>query len=108
MGFKIINFIFLGILIFNIMSFIIASRINDVLIDNYRKNRFRIFLYKNKSLITSILMMKTVILILSSIIMSILTFFCNLRRIDLIISIYFIVTFVDLIINSLMNALYEK
>lgn len=75
MGFKIINFIFLGILIFNIMSFIIASRINDVLIDNYRKNRFRIFLYKNKSLITSILMMKTVILILSSIIMSILTFF---------------------------------
>jgi hypothetical protein len=108
MGFKFINLIYIAIWFFNIYSYVIAKRIDDLVYDDTQKTAIKRFLYANQNLISILLKLKPLLLIIISIIMSIITISSTLETTRLFISIYFLLTFTDLILNAFILSIYEK
>lgn len=101
--FKFQNFLYLLIWIFNIFTFILAKRIDDIYEERYDK---KIFKYKDE--LSSVLQIIPFILIICSIIFSVITIFLSHEITNFILSVYFIVTFIDLILTGIINSIFER
>ena len=100
--FKVQNFLYLLIWIFNIFTFILAKRIDDIYI-NDKKNY-----YKYKDMISFVLKTIPLFMMFCSIVLAIVTIFLTNEVTNTIISTYFIITIIDLIFTGIINTIYER
>ena len=110
--FKVQNLLYLLIWIFNIFTFILAKRIDDIYIDdiyiddiyiNDKKNY-----YKHKDMISFILKIIPLFMMLCSIVLAIVTIFLTNKVTNTIISAYYLITIIDLIFTGIINTIYER
>ena len=99
--FKVQNLLYLLIWTFNIFTFILAKRIDDVYLDN-KKNYYK---YKDK--LSIVLKIIPLFMIFCSIVLSILTIFLTNEITNFIVSFYFIISIVDLILTGIISTIYE-
>ena len=100
--FKVQNLLYLLIWIFNIFTFILAKRIDDIYI-NDKKNY-----YKHKDMMSFILKIIPLFMMLCSIVLAIVTIFLTNKVTNTIISAYFMITIIDLIFTGIINTIYER
>ena len=100
--FKVQNLLYLLIWIFNIFTFILAKRIDDIYI-NEKKNY-----YKYKDMISFVLKIIPLFMMFCSIVLVIVTIFLTNEVTNTIISIYFMITIIDLIFTGIINTIYER
>ena len=100
--FKVQNVLYLLIWIFNIFTFILAKRIDDIYI-NDKKNY-----YKYKDMISFVLKTIPLFMMFCSIVLAIVTIFLTNEVTNTIISTYFIITIIDLIFTGIINTIYER
>lgn len=99
--FKVQNLLYLLIWIFNIFTFILAKRIDDIYI-NEKKNY-----YKYKDMISFVLKIIPLFMMFCSIVLAIVTIFLTNEVTNTIISTYFMITIIDLIFTGIINTIYE-
>ena len=100
--FKVQNLLYLLIWIFNIFTFILAKRIDDIYI-NDKKNY-----YKHKDMMSFILKIIPLFMMFCSIVLAIVTIFLTNEVTNTIISVYFMITIIDLIFTGIINTIYER
>ena len=100
--FKVQNLLYLLIWIFNIFTFILAKRIDDIYI-NDKKNY-----YKYKDMISCVLKIIPLFMMFCSIVLAIVTIFLTNEVTNTIISTYFMITIIDLIFTGIINTIYER
>lgn len=100
--FKVQNLLYLLIWIFNIFTFILAKRIDDIYI-NDKKNY-----YKHKDMMSFVLKIIPLFMMLCSIVLAIVTIFLTNKVTNTIISAYFMITIIDLIFTGIINTIYER
>lgn len=100
--FKTQNLLYLLIWTFNIFTFILAKRIDNVYLDN--KGIF----WKYKDLFSWILKIIPLLMMFSSIVLTVISTFLTNEITNSIISTYFIITFVDLIFTGIISTIYER
>ncbi len=100
--FKVQNLLYLLIWIFNIFTFILAKRIDDIYI-NDKKNY-----YKYKDMISFVLKIIPLFMMFCSIVLAIVTIFLTNEVTNTIISTYFMITIIDLIFTGIINTIYER
>ena len=100
--FKVQNLLYLLIWIFNIFTFILAKRIDDIYI-NDKKNY-----YKYKDMISFVLKISPLFMMFCSIVLAIVTIFLTNEVTNTIISTYFMITIIDLIFTGIINTIYER
>ena len=100
--FKVQNLLYLLIWIFNIFTFILAKRIDDIYI-NEKKNY-----YKYKDMISFVLKIIPLFMMFCSIVLAIVTIFLTNEVTNTIISTYFMITIIDLIFTGIINTIYER
>ena len=100
--FKVQNLLYLLIWIFNIFTFILAKRIDDIYIID-KKNY-----YKHKDMMSFVLKIIPLFMMLCSIVLAIVTIFLTNKVTNTIISAYFMITIIDLIFTGIINTIYER
>ena len=100
--FKVQNLLYLLIWIFNIFTFILAKRIDDIYI-NDKKNY-----YKYKDMMSFILKIIPLFMMFCSIVLAIVTIFLTNEVTNTIISAYYMITIIDLIFTGIINTIYER
>lgn len=100
--FKVQNLLYLLIWIFNIFTFMLAKRIDDIYI-NDKKNY-----YKYKDMISFVLKIIPLFMMFCSIVLAIVTIFLTNEVTNTIISTYFMITIIDLIFTGIINTIYER
>ncbi len=100
--FKVQNLLYLLIWIFNIFTFILAKRIDDIYI-NDKKNY-----YKYKDMISFVLKIIPLFMMFCSIVLAIVTIFLTNEVTNTIISTYFMITIIDFIFTGIINTIYER
>lgn len=101
--FKVQNLLYLLMWIINIFSFILAKGIDEIYAECYDKK-----IFKYKDLFSFVLQTVPFIMIISSIIISVITIFLSDEITNYILSLYFIVTFIDLILTGVLETIFEK
>ena len=100
--FKVQNLLYLLIWIFNIFTFMLAKRIDDIYI-NDKKNY-----YKYKDMISFVLKIIPLFMMFCSIVLAIVTIFLTNEVTNTIISTYFMITIIELIFTGIINTIYER
>lgn len=100
--FKLQNLVYLGIWIFNIFTYVLAKRMDDLYSDNVNVS------YKYKDMIAGILKIIPILMMVCSIVLSIITMHLSDETTNKIMGIYTIVSFADLMITGIIGSIYER
>lgn len=107
MTFHLINLLYIGIWLFNGYAFILAKAIDDFMFEDTDKTSFRRFLSNHQNTISGLLKITTLGLIFISIFLIVISLFFSLEVSRLLIAIYFIVSFIDLLITAVIMTMYK-
>ena len=100
--FKVQNLLYLLIWIFNIFTFILAKRIDDIYIQDKKNYN------KYKDMVAFVLKIIPLFMMFCSIVLAIVTICLTNEVTNTIISTYFIITIIDLIFTGIINTIYER
>lgn len=100
--FKVQNLLYLLIWIFNIFTFILAKRIDDIYIQDKKNYN------KYKDMVAFVLKIIPLFMMFCSIVLAIVTICLTNEVTNTIISTYFIITIIDLIFTGIINSIYER
>ena len=98
--FKVQNLLYLLIWIYNIVTFLLAKRIDDIYINDEK--------YKYKDMMSFILKIIPLFMMFCSIVLAIVTIFLTNEVTNTIISAYFMITIIDLIFTGIIDTIYER
>ena len=100
--FKVQNLLYLLIWIFNIFTFILAKRIDDIYIQDKKNYN------KYKDMVAFVLKFIPLFMMFCSIVLAIVTICLTNEVTNTIISAYFMITIIDLIFTGIINTIYER
>ena len=100
--FKVQNLLYLLIWIFNIFTFILAKRIDDIYIQDKKNYN------KYKDMVAFVLKIIPLFMMFCSIVLAIVTICLTNEVTNTIISAYFMITIIDLIFTGIINTIYER
>ncbi len=108
MEFYLINLVYIAIWIFNIYAYLVARSINDFYSNESGKRKIIQFLFNHQSTVSDILKLVPILLIVISIVLIFLSIISSLETTQWMISIYFVISIIDLLFSGLIMTLYKE